>query len=68
MPSFDGQCQYREEKEKEEKGRYLAALRIAIRNSFADQAKQESKMLEDAVNSISDGALKNALDELVGSA
>lgn len=32
---------YQEEKAKEKKARYLAQLRIALRNAFADQAKNE---------------------------
>lgn len=62
--ALDFYVQYRGEKVKEERARYLAGLRVALRNSFADQAKLEAKALDDAVVSISDGPVSETLRAL----
>ncbi|WP_192499366.1 LeoA/HP0731 family dynamin-like GTPase [Skermanella pratensis] len=56
--------QYREEKAKEEKARYLANLRLTLRNAFADQAKVEADTLEAVVLKVSRGPLQEAQEEL----
>ena len=37
--ALDFYLQYREEQVKEEKAKYLASMRMALRNAFSDQAK-----------------------------
>lgn len=66
--ALDLYFQYREEKVKEERARYLAGLRVSLRNAFAEQAKLEANALEDAVVNISDGPVSAALRELDASA
>lgn len=66
--ALDLYVQYREENVKEERARYLAGLRVTLRNAFAEQAKLEANALEDAVVKISDGPVSEALRGLDESA
>ncbi len=62
--ALDFYIQYREEKAKEEKARYLASLRLALRNTFADQAKVEAEALEAIVLKVSRGPVVETLEQL----
>jgi hypothetical protein len=62
--ALDFYLQYREEKAKEEKAKYLASMRSALRNAFADQAKVEAEALEAGIVKISQGPVAAALAEL----
>jgi len=62
--ALDLYLQYREEKIKEEKAIYLANLRQALRNAFADQAKVEAENLEAAIVKVSQGPVASALAAL----
>lgn len=66
--ALDLYFQCREENLKEDRARYLAGLRVFLRNAFAEQAKLESNALAGAVVSISDGPVAAALRELDASA
>lgn len=66
--ALDFYLQYREEKVKEEKAKYLANLRLALRNAFAEQAKVEAEALEAAIVKVSQGPVASALDCLDASA
>lgn len=59
--TLDLYMQYREEKVKEEKVRFLAQLRQSLRNTFADQAKLEAETLEAVIVSVSKGPVASAL-------
>ena len=59
--ALDGYLQYREEKVKEEKEKYLAGMWLALRNAFADQAKVEAAALEAGIVKISEGPVASAL-------
>lgn len=62
--ALDFYLQYREEKAKEEKAKYLANMRSALRNAFADQAKVEAEALEAGIVKISQGPVAAALANL----
>lgn len=62
--ALDLYLQYREEKVKEEKAKYLASMRIALRNAFADQAKVEAEALEAGIVRVSEGPVAAALSEI----
>ncbi len=44
--AFDAYVEYRREQVKDQKARYLARMRLALRNAFADQARVESEAIE----------------------
>lgn len=56
--------QYREEKAKEEKARYLASLRQALRNAFAQQAQDEAQALADGIDAVCQSAVAEALADV----
>lgn len=62
--ALDFYIQYREEKTKEEKERYLANLRLALRGAFAAQAAVEAEVLDTAVMDVSRGSVQASVDEL----
>ncbi|WP_044561776.1 GTPase [Azospirillum sp. B4] len=62
--ALDFYLEYREEKEKDEKAKYLAEMRISLRNTFADQAKLEADTLEAGIIAISQGPVAEALATL----
>ena len=62
--ALDFYIQYREEKAKEEKARYLANIRFSLRSAFADQARVEGEALEDAIAQVSEGPVASALGDL----
>jgi len=62
--ALDLYLQYREEKVKEENAKYLAGMRIALRNAFADQAKVEAEALEAGIVRVSEGPVSAALSEI----
>ena len=62
--ALDFYMQYREEKAKEDKERYLANLRIALRRAFADQAAVEAEVLDDVVVDVSLGSVQKSIAEL----
>lgn len=62
--AFDFYTQYREEKVEEEKERYLASLRMALRGAFVDQARVEADALEKTVIEISRGPVQESLGKL----
>lgn len=62
--ALDSYLQYREEKVKEEKARYLATARHALRNAFTEQAKTESDLLERAMQEMADLQVSQALKEI----
>lgn len=62
--ALDFYIQYREEKAKEEKERYFAKLRLALRAAFADQAAVEAKVFEAVVLDVSRGSVTESLDGL----
>ena len=59
--ALDFYIQYREEKAKEEKERYYAKLRLALRAAFADQAGVEAKVFEAVVLDVSRGSVTESL-------
>jgi hypothetical protein len=62
--ALDFYIQYREEKAKEEKARYLANMRLSLRNAFADQTRVEADALEAVVLQVSRGPVSETLDAL----
>lgn len=62
--ALDFYTQYREEKVKEEKERFLANLRMALRGAFVDQARVEADALEKTVVEISRGPVQESLERL----
>ncbi len=62
--ALDFYLQYREEKAEDEKAKYLAEMRISLRNAFADQAKLEANSLEAGIVAVSGGPVAKALAEL----
>ncbi len=62
--ALDFYTQYREEKVKEKKERYLANLRMAMRGAFVDQARAEADALEKTVVEISRGPVQESLGKL----
>lgn len=62
--ALDFYTQYREEKVKEEKERFLANLRMALRGAFVDQARVEADALEKTVVEISRGPVQESLGKL----
>ena len=61
---LDLYLQFREENKKDEKAKYLAGMRISMRNAFADQAKLEAEHLEAGIVAISEGPVDEALAKL----
>lgn len=68
MVALDFYLQYSEEKAKEERARYAASLRIALRNAFAEQARIEADTLEAVILRVSHGPVQSGLDALDGEA
>ncbi len=62
--ALDFYLQYRNEKAKDEKAKFLAHMRISLRNAFADQAKLEADSLEDHIVAVSQGPVTEALAQL----
>ena len=62
--AFDTYIQYREEKAKEEKVRFLATLRHTLRNTFADQASVEAALVETALSELATQPVAAALKEI----
>lgn len=62
--ALDLYIQYREEKAKEQKARYLASLRLTLRSAFADQAKVEAEALEATVLKVSRGPVVESQERL----
>ena len=62
--ALDFYVQYREEKAKEDKARYLANLRLTLRNAFADQASVEASAMETAVLRVYRGPIVESLAAL----
>lgn len=60
--ALDSYLQYREEKVKEEKARYLATMRNTLRNAFAEQAKIESGLLEQAIQEMAGFPVSETLE------
>ncbi|WP_414491889.1 GTPase [Stenotrophomonas maltophilia] len=61
---LDFYVQYREETAKDEQARHFANMRLALRGAFAEQARMEADVLEDAINSVSQGSVAAALAKL----
>jgi hypothetical protein len=61
---LDVYLQYCEEKSKEEKRRYLANLRMALRGAFIEQGRAEAEALEKTVVEVSRGPIQEAIKEL----
>lgn len=68
MGVLDLYMQYSEEKAKEEKARYAANLRIALRNAFAEQARVEADTLEAVILRVLHGPVQSGLATLDGEA
>lgn len=62
--ALDLYIEYRQEKVKEEKARYLANLRMSLRNAFADQAKVEAEALEAGIIRVAQGPFADALERM----
>jgi hypothetical protein len=64
MVALDFYLQYKEESKKDEKAKYLANMRISLRNAFADQAVVEANCLEAGIIAVSQGPVAEALAQL----
>jgi tRNA U34 5-carboxymethylaminomethyl modifying GTPase MnmE/TrmE len=62
--ALDFYIQHREENKKGEQARYLAQMRISMRNAFADQARVEADSLEASIDAVSQGPVSDALARL----
>ena len=62
--ALDFYTQYKEERIKEEKERYLLNLRGALRGAFADQARVEAEVIEKVAMEVSRGPVQTALNTL----
>lgn len=62
--ALDLYINYHEEKDKEKKERYLANMRISLRETFADQAKMESDAFTKATEKISEDSVGQAKEKL----
>lgn len=61
---LDLYLQYKEEREKDEKERYLAMMRRSLREGFAEQARVEGEAVEKAVEELGRGPVRDTIRDL----